>query len=811
MAISIFYSYSHEDESYRQELEKWLRQLRDDGLVAEWHDRKILPGDSLEETIMENLDRSDVVIFLTSQDSLNSEACRAEMEYALQQGKRLVPIILRPCTWKDSPLSKVLVLPKDGRPISQWPCQEEAWNFVYESLKQLTRSLAATVRPRKDFLDAVRKTQFVRQGTGEVNLSDVFVFPRLVWTGEGDKQKRIRDVDELLSHEKDSILIEGDVLSGKTSLAVAIFEEALKKNFCPVLINGASVRRKSGFEKIVMEAYKQQFSGEYRLWLSMKDKVAIVDDFDHRVSPGFLAFLRGKFSKVIVFTSSDEYIVYFKDDEQFADSLVLSIRPLTLSRQEKLIRKWLALTQDPAEIDDRLVDDAEEKVNSAITKYQVIPRYPFYVLSVLQAVEAFMPQNYTITAFGHCYQALVTARLLMKNIRSEDLDDCFNFLTNLAYEMHEKGGKLTYSEYEDFKHRYAEEYIVLGSWLNRLENAEYAIIRFEEGTVRFQYPYLYFFFAAKKIAELEDSSLVARLCQSVANRESSLLLIFLVHHSRSKDLLDEILLHTMCALDVLPPAGLTREETSFMDELIRRLPRAILSGDPVERRRERVRDIADELSSSEGEEYDDTFLGELTKGLRIMEIVGQIAKNRAGSFEKNELEHILLEGEELGLRVMNYLLQGMRSGRWSEWLLAKVESDLPKGHMAEDYERERRRIQKIIQLFGFTLTILMILKIASSVGSDKLAQLLDKIAATKGTPSYELVALAVHIQYRSFDVDRIKSLWKKYKDEKNVWAAQCLSYIVQMYLDTHSVEYKDRQRVCSLLGINVKPRFRIPE
>ena len=39
--LLLFYSYAHEDEKLRDELEKALATLRNEGVLSEWHDRKI--------------------------------------------------------------------------------------------------------------------------------------------------------------------------------------------------------------------------------------------------------------------------------------------------------------------------------------------------------------------------------------------------------------------------------------------------------------------------------------------------------------------------------------------------------------------------------------------------------------------------------------------------------------------------------------------------------------------------------------------------------------------------------------------------
>ncbi len=49
--ISLVFSYSHEDEALRNELEKHLSPLKGMGKVTTWHDRRIAPGLEFEHQI----------------------------------------------------------------------------------------------------------------------------------------------------------------------------------------------------------------------------------------------------------------------------------------------------------------------------------------------------------------------------------------------------------------------------------------------------------------------------------------------------------------------------------------------------------------------------------------------------------------------------------------------------------------------------------------------------------------------------------------------------------------------------------------
>ena len=73
-SVKIFYSYSHQDEKYRDQMEKFLKLLQTQGLVEHWYDRKILAGQHIERIIEDEIRSSDIVAFLISVDFLSSNA-----------------------------------------------------------------------------------------------------------------------------------------------------------------------------------------------------------------------------------------------------------------------------------------------------------------------------------------------------------------------------------------------------------------------------------------------------------------------------------------------------------------------------------------------------------------------------------------------------------------------------------------------------------------------------------------------------------------------------------------------------------------
>nr|WP_305846535.1 hypothetical protein [Methylobacterium radiotolerans] len=53
-------------------------------------------------------------------------------------------MILEPCDWLNSPFSQILVLPKDGKPVSEWTNENTAYLNAVEGIR---RALAATASP----------------------------------------------------------------------------------------------------------------------------------------------------------------------------------------------------------------------------------------------------------------------------------------------------------------------------------------------------------------------------------------------------------------------------------------------------------------------------------------------------------------------------------------------------------------------------------------------------------------------------------------------------------------------------------------
>jgi hypothetical protein len=145
--VEIFFSYSHKDESFREQLETHLSMLKRQGLIKPWHDRMITVGDEWKGQIDNNLNTADIVLLLVTANFLASDYCYdIEMTRAMERheiGEACVlPIILTPVEgWRHSPFAKLLVLPVDGKPVTKWENQDEAFVTVAQGIRQAIESL----------------------------------------------------------------------------------------------------------------------------------------------------------------------------------------------------------------------------------------------------------------------------------------------------------------------------------------------------------------------------------------------------------------------------------------------------------------------------------------------------------------------------------------------------------------------------------------------------------------------------------------------------------------------------------------------
>lgn len=225
--VSIFISYSHEDESYKDKLEKHLSILKRNNIVETWHDRKIIPGEEWDKKIKDELETAQIILLLVSVDFLSSNYCYdIEIKRAVERHDKgeavLIPIMLRKCDWNETSFSKIQALPKNAKPVKNFDDEDEAFYSIVEGIK-------SSITQLKKRVELKNKVEVVTES------NDLKIFHKiklecdtppniLHWVG---RQRELTEID-LDLHKV--VFISGIGGQGKSGLASHYIKEvAIKK------------------------------------------------------------------------------------------------------------------------------------------------------------------------------------------------------------------------------------------------------------------------------------------------------------------------------------------------------------------------------------------------------------------------------------------------------------------------------------------------------------------------------------------------------------------------------------------------------
>ena len=590
-------------------------------------------------------------------------------------------------------------------------------------------------------------------------------------------------------------------MSGKTAISRHLFLYLVKQSLSVLHIDLDQISGEPK-ERIFRDFYSREFHGDYELWKSQKNKTLILDNFSEaRQSIEFLLFAKDYFDRIIVTVSSDIFISFFRDDSRLADFYEMKIEPLTHVQQEKLIRRRLALSSVGEPVLDGEVDRIEDRVNSIIISHKIVPRYPFYVLSILQTYEAFMPDNLAISSFGHCYHALIVAKLIKAGIseKDSDINACFNFAEKFSYDIYQsnlRGERRDASNFAKFVTYYRKSYIIANSTLSRLMNDNYGLIS-RDGN--FRATYMHYFFLGRYFSKAQSGHDVeiADLCEQNHVGTNRLILLFIIHHTNDQKIIDDILLRTMCSLEGVEPAVLNREESSRFFKILASIPKSILSEDSVESHRRGERDRRDEADSHLSEfdepeaDHQEDAVNDIYRVLKSNQVLGQILRNKYGSLERAKIEEVVETITDGGLRLVNVVLKDEREIK----RLALYVKEKYSGYKMKQVERALRHL-------SFVWTMINLENAVHAINVPEIREVVMKVVRRKATPAYDLIGYFNHLDSaEELSDETARNLGALLKKYKNPFMQNVLSLRTQHYMNTHASKVTVEQKVCSLIKI----------
>ena len=144
----LFISYSHKDEEFKDALVTMLAGLQRQGIIEPWQDRQIEAGTEWLKVIEKAMEDCNMAVLLISPDFIASPFIQDKelarlFQRRLNEGLRVIPIIVRPCLWQQEPGIKDLqVVPKNGKAVISFSKENGDRDQVWTEIGNILRSLA---------------------------------------------------------------------------------------------------------------------------------------------------------------------------------------------------------------------------------------------------------------------------------------------------------------------------------------------------------------------------------------------------------------------------------------------------------------------------------------------------------------------------------------------------------------------------------------------------------------------------------------------------------------------------------------------
>lgn len=168
--VHAFFFYADHDEKLAQQFLVFLAPLQRQEEIKVWHQGSMKAGEIFEDSAYSNLEHSNLILLFVTPDFIGSfrhyetGILRVVERQALGDAL-VIPIIARPCDWKEEPFGKLRPVPRH-LPVTQWRHRDSAWLDVVEqvrtSIHHFTRDASGREQTHPDDVEDQTKLTFAR-------------------------------------------------------------------------------------------------------------------------------------------------------------------------------------------------------------------------------------------------------------------------------------------------------------------------------------------------------------------------------------------------------------------------------------------------------------------------------------------------------------------------------------------------------------------------------------------------------------------------------------------------------------------------
>jgi hypothetical protein len=679
------------------------------------------------------------------------------------------------------------------------------------------------------YLDTSSSSQYLDNLVG-MDGEKFYVFPELSRDFNGKFGSERVPADEYLREMSESprnVLVVGSEQAGKTELAKEAFRLLHETGrYLPILLRLDATYSGKMSNKIE-DAAKKQYGG---LPIAFDDtkKILLIDDF-HLVASKYHQRIVDELDSMAnvyhVLIVDDVYNVNFVGRELIDDFEIVTIQEFSSAMRFKFLESWLERNH----INDQnyaVIDGYNDFVNTALMR-GLVPATPLNVLVIAAEKMAYNPLRSSVTSRGHCYQTLIYLALKRAAIDEGELDIFLNVLENLSFDLFSKGHRhIGESEYSEFLDAYRSRFNLPISNSQAIEKLNTSRV-FSANSLQeyaFASKYMFYFFVARYLANHKHGPEIRRRISDIyANlqlNENGYIGVFIVHHLKDPDILEDIVLNLMVMYDSYEEASLDQKETEFLAENVSSLAQVTMTeynrsrqnrlqameeSDRNDRSRLGPTVEADGTIDQDDFKLDEEFAS-VRKALKTAEVMGHILKSRTGSFPLVDQRSYYEQAVRLYLRITYRFLSDFRKYE-SEFIdfFADRIRDFPE---SEKLDREKLYELSATFYFNFNLAnyIACIQRSTNTLASQPILEVVKDVCDSIGTPLATMLRLHASMWLtKQVPVNDLKTLYS----DGNGFVRQLIRRLLVQYCDMHDIDRSDKQRIASLFQIDLK-RMLIP-
>lgn len=671
-------------------------------------------------------------------------------------------------------------------------------------------------------------------GKAEVYLEDVFVFPDLEASSGDEEDVGVIQSDSLIQGEKNTsgFVLQGDDCSGRTTLLKYLFRRYYDARNIPLFIPSERISRAtedeigSLLDALLQEQYGKRL--DQYLQLPLSTRVFLVDDFDEvpiksdKARRQLLSRLRER-SGVFVLSVSDVFEATFlanQDDGKIYDQLPkYRVLPFGRLSRAKLISKWVTLDSDEFLDEDeriRRIDQATKYVE-IVMRWNVVPRYPVYLLTLLQAQKAGSPESFKDSGLGYYYQYLISDAMLGAGIAKDKLTDIEQYCTQLAWWVKNIGRSyVSLEELAQFNRDFSKKWVELDFSSVREKLTQSRIICLTGSVIEFRYSYVYYFFVAKYLAENFDEpdaqEFVAVAAKQLYVRANANVLIFLTHFANKSNVIAAIVDTLNEQFSGMPVAQFALRDES-VEAILRQLPKVVYGGGTPEGNREdearhedlHSKDASDGLVERADEADALSLSARITVVFKAIEILGQILKTQYSRIQRPQRESIIRDMLNGPLQALEVFYASLRKD--PEALVAEFESQLAEQGGDQSSDSRRALAQRVVGSIVLGITFGFVRKVAESVGAEAIAGDLCAVVRVEEDIGRMLIHLATLLDGQRplprVEIERVRKL-----GAGSLIVDRVLQVLVVYHMYMFRTSYADIRWAHDVLGIPNRVKVR---